>query len=112
MPPFIPIFCRIQRHVLNNLLEVGKPLPHGGFLRSLALHGFGGVLRKGGVERIGIPGLEKDEVSAVGVVLFQRKVHAVFYRNVFKGLDVFIVDLDILNPCPCFTSCFTVCLPW
>ena len=89
MSPFIPIFCRIQRHILDNFLKVGKPLSHGRFLRSFALHGFGGVLRKGGIERVGIPGLEKDEVSAVGAVLFQRKVPAVFLRNVFKGLRAY-----------------------
>ena len=79
---------------------MGEPLPHGGFLRGLAVQGLGGVLGKGGVEGVRVLGLEENQVAAIGGILFQRKVHTVFFGNVFKGLDILIGDLDILNTLP------------
>lgn len=91
--PLLPVFRPVLDHLLCHLLEVAEAGQQGGLPRGAAVHGFGGVLGKGGVEGVRVPALEKYQVLSLGWALFQREIHAVFSGTHSK--DLMFLDVPL-----------------
>ncbi len=73
---------------MGELRQQGRPL------RGLAVHGFGGVLGKGGVEGVRVLGLEKTRYLPLAVSFFNAKSTPYFFATCSKDL-IFLSVISI-----------------